>query len=528
MNQSPHDPNPTELDRAIRSLLIEPDGVTAARKEHSFARGLKRMRGDERSTARRRWIGPRLVAAAAVGVGLLVVVALAPSWNGNGSSTRIPELTSDASAAEALRWAGSVIAAEGDPAVGNGSVWHAVAVTTKDGAVSRVREQWLGTTDRTWEERDVSEASELGIDEGRRAIVDWRSAWVSSFDGDVQRGRGYRKPSASKPWEVPGMYFQSDVPGGMDVTTPMIGGPPPKVISRLVGGKQVPVNDPAPDASKLRPLYISATVSKEEGTRRWVEAAATSQDPEDLRRATEIFLRTTRGHFIGLANDANPRARRTTTIKQLIHLLTIARSSPAAARVLYAEFAQMDDLKRLPDVEIDGKPAMRIQYDFVDLSGTREGELGGPAFERSLLDDTEAVLVIDKETGAPLRTESLDRTIWTELVPAERVRAVGDDAVICHEFFKDKVPCDALEGEGPLAEQADARAAGRQGQQFAEQYGGGDVRNQPNYASISRMRPMKLDSDGLPLDDPNEPLGFAESQWGQRIPIYPLAELPND
>lgn len=42
------------------------------------------------------------------------------------------------------------------------------------------------------------------------------------------------------------------------------------------------------------------------------------------------------------------------------------------------------------------------------------------------------------------------------------------------------------------------------------------------------MRPMKLDEDGLPLDDPDEPLGYAFSQWDQRIPIYPLAPLPND
>jgi hypothetical protein len=527
MNPTHHD-DQAALDDSIRALLIERHDVAAARRERSFASGLRRLPLNGAPQRRRRWTLPRLVAITAAGAAVLLVIALAPSLDRHGSSG-LPTLTSNASAAEALRWAGDAILAEGNPAVGSGRVWHAVSVTRKHGRLSGVHEQWLSTDDDTWEQRRVTRGRDKGIIDGHRGIVDWKSASVNSFDGNVQRSRGYRKPTADTPWQVASGVLQSDVTGGVDIMAPMIGGPPPRVVGRRVNGRMVPVKDPAPDASRIPPLRISATVTKEEGTRRWVQAASSSTDPDELKLATRIFLRTTRGHFIGLAADANPRARRATTIRQLVHLLTVARSTPEAAKVLYSEFAQMDDLKRLPNVRVHGRRAMRIQYDFADLTGTRDGELGGRSFQQQLLDETETVLVIDLETGAPLQTESLDRHISTELLPATRVDAIGTDAAICDDFFRGVVPCDALEGRGPLADRAQEIADSDMARQFAEQYGGGVIANLPNYATIiGTLRPMRLDTDALPLDDSKRPLGYARDLWGQRIPIYPLAELPED
>jgi hypothetical protein len=229
-----------------------------------------------------------------------------------------------------------------------------------------------------------------------------------------------------------------------------------------------------------------------------------------------------------MARDANPNARRATTVRQLLHLLTIARSRPEAMRVLYDEFAQIDKLRRLSNVVVDGRPALRIQFEFGDLSGTREVELGGPEMEQLLLDG-EVVLVIDRSTGAPLRTESVDRATWTELRPARLVQSLGDEPVLCREVLAEQVPCDLLEGRGRVAEKADQIARSPRFTAFGE-LGGGDVEPMAGYSSWNpdKLSHMRLDDDGLPLDDPDQPLAYTKSQWGQPVPIYPLAPLPDN
>ena len=164
MNKPPDHLDTPDVDDAIRTLLVEPDADISQRMEQSFARGLQRVQAGEAPSRRRRWTAPRLAAVSAAAVSLLVVAALAPSWDDSGSSTQIPKLTSDASAAEALRWAGNVIVAEGDPAVGDGPVWHAVSVTTRDGRETAATEQWLATDDDSWEERRVHWQREPGIE----------------------------------------------------------------------------------------------------------------------------------------------------------------------------------------------------------------------------------------------------------------------------------------------------------------------------------------------------------------------------
>jgi hypothetical protein len=502
------------FDDAVRGLLMVPANDLVAHERRSLSNTTGRLREVPLLATRkpRRRRAGTVVALATV---VVAAIALAPPFHSTDLTHSVPALTPDATAAETLQWAGHAVLVTEDPAVGDGAVWHAVAVTTRDGQVVGARERWLDTRSPAWSERALT-------------TTKWMQLWVSTFEDDLLRGRGYRRDASTGEWSVPPMFGQIDVPGGMNVSAEMFGGPPPRVIGRVVDGRERPIDDPAPDLESIKPYRVSATVGKEEATRRWVRAAARTTDTSDLERATEIFLRTTRGHFAGMARDANPNARRATTVRQLLHLLTIARSRPEAMRVLYDEFAQIDKLRRLSNVVVDGRPALRIQFEFGDLSGTREVELGGPEMEQLLLDG-EVVLVIDRSTGAPLRTESVDRATWTELRPARLVQSLGDEPVLCREVLAEQVPCDLLEGRGRVAEKADQIARSPRFTAFGE-LGGGDVEPMAGYSSWNpdKLSHMRLDDDGLPLDDPDQPLAYTKSQWGQPVPIYPLAPLPDN
>ncbi|MBC7460096.1 MAG: hypothetical protein H7287_01905 [Thermoleophilia bacterium] len=118
-------------------------------------------------------------------------------------------------------------------------------------------------------------------------------------------------------------------------------------------------------------------------------------------------------------------------IRPMLYLLTTVQATPQATRSLYAQIGHFETLERLPNVEVDGRVALRIRFDGVNLGTHRE-----------------RVLVIDASTGAPIRTESVDRSSYTEIARAHRVAAVGAASIICAEKF---APCELLAGTGPLA-----------------------------------------------------------------------------
>lgn len=465
------------------------------------------------------------IAATATTAAVLVAVALAPSGGPDGPSKSVPRLTPDASAAETLRWAGAAIVADGAGDVGSGPTWHSVQVTHTGDDVERVEERWLDVRSGNSEERSASRSS--GRDYRRGVDVSWTSAHVSTtLDGAVS-SRSYRRTDGED-W-VADQLGQADFPDGVRDFAPMIGGPPPKIISRLVDGRQVPVKDPAPDPAAITPLFIGATVSRDEATSRWIIAAERAHGPSDLERATAIFLRTTRGYFVDTGADANPRARRRTTVEQLLHLLQNARSTPEATRFLYERFADAADLRRLQDTEVAGRTLLRIQYDFGDISGApEERAAGGQLHTNLVLATEETVLLIDADDGSLFGTSTIDGATWTEHRPASRVERAGGSPIICHDVFPE-VPCDMLDGEGSVAELANDFARSEQSRQMVEQLGGDGLDHRPAYASvIGELGDMRLDKDGIPHVPLDRPIGLARSQWGQRVPVYPLQELPED
>jgi hypothetical protein len=497
-----------DIDDALRTLLVEPDAELEAALSTSRSNGHARLRAGQ-ATNRRTW-RPRTAVVALVGAAALVAVALAPNGRGSHHST-FPVLTANATAAEALRWAGAV-AADGAPSIGHGPIWHRVAITYRDREPSRLEERWTDPRSGHYLGYVANHLWDPKTGEPDRGIT----VGIGSWDGTTYRVRAYSRAVDGGPWSLPPVYAQFDAStDGSTFEADLLGGPGHRIISTRVAGRQQPVNDPEPPAGSYPPYRVSATVDREEGVRRWVRAVTSHASSTDAVRATAIFLRTTRGYFTGTGQDANPKARQATTIRQLVYLLTQVRATPEATRVLYEQFAALDHLKRLSDVTIDGRDAIRIQFETGDYSGSNEQRMDPTAGDYAVTHD-EVVLVIDRGTGVPIRTETLDRSGWTEIVELQRVSDIGSARYICRTDPWD-IPCDIVDEKNVVARQADALAASPRWSSIGE--------------SMGRSRflfDIPVDHDGLPVGDVDEPIATFSDDWGTKVPVLPLQPLPDD
>lgn len=534
-----NDNRSTDIDNAIRAALVNPDKDLIQAEHASDDRVRRELRARTAlaatSTPRRWFVRRRLAPIVALGLVICAVVAFAPPFldGGGGKTGSIPALPATASAREVLAWAGSAL--ERDTTGGSGGIWHAVLRQHRDGQLVGVQDYWY------------SQDGDLRAEFGTNSFDGKGWASLNAYDGKVERIRTYELVDGQ--WRVPvhpagphRMSMQWDIPGGRAPSGEPLGGPPPMMWDR--NGKAL--NADEQDLAKHPKRRVSATVSTAEAIHRWVRAAGKAKSDAELERATYIFLRTTRGEFLNDIRDRNEAAKRATTVRQLVRLMSVARLTPSASRAIYAQFAQLSHLKRLDDVTVGDRPAARIQYETGDISNT-EIVIADPNYGAQRLQLEETVLVIDRETGVLLRTESLDRKRWTDYVRSERVEKIGDGAASCDTPPAD-APCELLQDEGPLAERARQHARANN-----------DDTDGFSISSPYNAHPWlgHLDADGLPLDDYDEPITWpstpteaeklgvdyttcsgrtGEPKADPHIlypdpnvycdPLYPLAELP--
>lgn len=496
------------IDELVRALY----GVAGPKRDDavrdSRSAGLARLRGSRLAPSRSRRRLGRMIPALAVCGAILVAIALAPDHDGSRVS-RIPALTADADAAEALAWAGAIVSGQ-DGATGDGDVWHTVRVTRTNGVDTRISEEWV----------DVRDRQRLGI--GVRYFNDdhptesVQNISIVSQGKTTTRLRSYSRRPGDASWDVTPTDLAVDVTGdGATFMPEPFGGPSHRIISSRINGVQTPVRDPEPPKGSYLPFRISATVDRDEATRRWIAAVSGTASPAEVERATGLFLRTTRGFFAMPGMDANPRARQATTVRQLLHLLTNAPVTPEATSLLYDRFGRFDQLRRLSDIDVDGRPALRIQFETGDISGLPDERMD-PGMGDYMVKHAETVLVIDRATGRPVRTERLDGSAFTEFRPLERVKGLGLDPVVCRGGAF-AVPCELLRFEGQLARKADVRARSERSRSIGE--------------SLVRSRfqfDVPVDEDGLPVGDVDTPIGYIDNDWGTPVPVLPLQPLPKD
>ncbi|MBC7461469.1 MAG: hypothetical protein H7287_08910, partial [Thermoleophilia bacterium] len=381
--------NGEQLTQLLRTLYAAPNAgradaldVAEARARELTRERLRRVRIDGRGPGRAhvqrmRIIAVAVLVAAAVSVG----VALAPGGDPKIGAGRhvIAGLTDSASAAEALDWAGDVLVKSGG-AAGTGTAWHGVSRAYVDGELTTVTEQWFDPSNATYTAAAWGDAK-LGAE--RRQILQ-----VVSIDAaDTSRLRTYEKPEGAAAWKLPE------------------GERSPSEVQELPAGYGV------------RQRVLATSVQE------WLKVAGASPTEAELATATVRFGNLTRRSYFGgdspeFPTDTIPKpgddqsdpkvqarlqraieaGRDAQRIRPMLYLLTTVQATPQATRSLYAQIGHFETLERLPNVEVDGRVALRIRFDGVNLGTHRE-----------------RVLVIDAATGAPIRTESVDRSSYTEI-----------------------------------------------------------------------------------------------------------------
>jgi hypothetical protein len=209
------------------------------------------------------------------------------------------------------------------------------------------------------------------------------------------------------------------------------------------------------------PYRVSANRTLEDATREWVDAVRGATDEASLVQATKQLMASTRGYFAWNGQDRSLESIRTTSVRQLVYLIEHAPVSDAAASLIYREIAKLGDLKRLDDVEVDGRRAVRIQFAAISEKGV------APPVARGLEADTlleiertkrPSVLVIDAESGRIVRLESVDRHLRRELGRTSWEARIGAGVFWCDGIVPN-LPCSLERGTHPAALEADRRAA---------------------------------------------------------------------
>jgi hypothetical protein len=399
-----------ELDDALRALLDptghDPDVDLDRRADRS--RGATRVRLHMRyAEGGARWRGVRVAAVVAFAtLAVLVAVALVPGGGGSGGDapSALERLTPSASAGEVLESAADLVVGSGS-SVGTGDVWHGVTRTYHDADLVAVNEQWFDSTrpqylqaawgnDTTLEHRDVLLVDRVG-------------------DDDVQHIRTYVRPDGGDWQLMPGL----NPTNAMDVY----------------------------EGARQRQLVLAM--------HEWLDVVSREGASSDaLRAATFRFMGLTTDYFsmqpdIRIGDDGRPMMHRTGDFEQMrdvvrarqaVYLLTTVRATPRATAGLYELMGGLDALERLDNVTIGDRTGIRLRFDMSDAS---------------IAADRERVLVLDAESGDVIRTETVDRRSWTDVVPARRVAQVGDERELCSAV--DAVPCELLDGTGSVVATGD-------------------------------------------------------------------------
>ncbi len=398
-----------DLDAALRELL-DPSGHDPS---VDLDRRIDRSRGAARVRLRMayaegasRWRRVRVLALVSFAtLAVLVAIALAPGGGSDGGGVESPleRLTPSATAGEVLESAADLVVGSG-AAFGSGDVWHGATRTYHDADLVAVNEQWFDSTaprylqaawgdDTTLEHRDV-------------LLVD------RVEDDGIQRIRTYVRPDGEAWQLMPGLS-------------------PTNAMDVVQGARQ-------------RQLVLAM--------HEWLGVVSRDgASNQELRAATTRFMGMTTDYFSmqpDVRLDANGRpsmrgidhARLQDVVRarQAVYLLTTVRTTPRATAELYELMGGLESLERLPDVRIGDRIGIRLRFDPSD---------------ETLAVDRERVLVLDAETGDVIRTETVDRRSWTTVEPARRVEQLGDERVLCRDVKA--VPCDLLDGVGPVAAAGD-------------------------------------------------------------------------
>lgn len=402
------------LDDALRALL-DPTGHDPSidldrRMDRSRGAASVRLRMAYAEGASR-WRRVRVLAVVSFAtLAVLVAVALAPNdgqvGSGGGEPSPLERLTPTASAGEVLESAADLVVGEG-AAVGAGDVWHGVTRTYHDADLVAVNEQWFDSTaphylqaawgdDTTLEHRDVLLVDRVGAD-------------------GIQRIRSYVRPDGEA-WQL------------------MPGVGPTTAMDVVAGARQ-------------RQLVLAMHA--------WLDVVSRSgASDEQLREATTRFMGLTTDYFAlqpdirvdargraiiqGEGRDGFERMQDVVRARQAVYLLTTVRTTPRATAELYELMGGLASFERLSNVQIGDRTGIRLRFD--------------PSDETHVA-DRERVLVLDADTGDVMRTETVDRRSWTTVEPARRVAMIGDERVLCRDV--DEVPCDLIDGTGPVAAAGD-------------------------------------------------------------------------
>ncbi|MCW2974067.1 MAG: hypothetical protein JWN72_2340, partial [Thermoleophilia bacterium] len=451
-------PGGAELDAALRALVDGPvefgapfDGLV----DRSRVTNRVRLRMHVADGGRPRWRA-RVLVVALVAIAVLGAVALVPALRPGSDGSR--SLTATADAAETFAWAGDAIVADGTSGTGTGPVWHSVTEQYNAGVLRSVDERWVDTAS------DHTERTRFSVIPGDHTF---EAGLIVRSDGTTNQLRQLNRTERTVTWK-PMEGSNANSTHDLEPENGTILGPDGKF------------------------AYVGATVNRDEATVRWIRAVSSETSEAKLVRATRIFLRTTRAEFGTDPIDSDPRVLQATTVRQVIHLLGAAQVTPEATRVLYAQVAHVEGLRRLPDARLDGRDVVRIQFDLlaprndaIDLSTGQPVPPPSPA----VLAQQELILVLDAETGRPLRTTNAAGTYYTTIQPATRVAGVGDGRVTCTSRLT-SVPCDLFDPTSALGRLAEAQAESPQMRETARHSRG-----------ALDLQPYPLDSDGLPLDD---------------------------
>jgi hypothetical protein len=455
---------PLLIDRDLRDLLVRdlPEAYVEDAMSLARTRLAAELETQPPRAPRRRLAWPRMLpvrVAFALGVLLAVlVVAVAVDPFDDGSA---PHLAKDATAAEALTFAGGALDEQRD--LGPGHVLHATRLTRTDGVVTERVESWIDVESPRFRIARITR-EQLG---GRMMLQ------VEDFDGTVERRRTY--DSNGQRWTLAAStQGQVDIPGGAAPAAQAFGGLVTHPVPEELGGAQAtgPIElsdaEVAARATKLRRMAaaeprgrVSVNATIEQALRTWIEAVRGARDEQQLVRPTVAFMASTRGFFYGLGDDATPAAIRATSVRQLLYLAEQAPIDADALRFLYGRIGHLGDLERLSDVTVDGRRAARIQFDGVRLDAIDPAAYVDPADAASLLrglQRTPVVAILDLESGLIVRLESVDRSVVLELDAPAYVVRVGAGAAACGPGSEFGEPCALLDRTGPLARRADAQA----------------------------------------------------------------------
>lgn len=408
-------------DKNLRRLLEDGldgaayDELESASRERTL-RELNEIRTRSASQRARRQRLTFVIAAAvltAIAISGAIALAPDPAPNKTGTEDPTPGLTATASAAEALAWAGDVVVAEGSGDSGSGPVWHGSSRTYHDGTLSTVNEQWFDTTS---EQNLLLAWGRSTRDDDVHDVL-----LIDRVDADgVHRLREFERPGPEDSWDFPKN-------GDLNPTRAMD-------IPHGRGDRQGQLAD---------------------AMRAWLAEVTDGASQAELARATSAFLRSTPDYFSAdpewahdsFGENGQPsdeqmqeyeRVRAAVPNRQVLYLLTTVQATPQATAELYRTIGGFEKLDRLSNVKIDGRTVIRVRFD------PSSPEMN-PYRER--------VLVIDAGTGRPVRTETLDRSAWTELEPAKRVAKVGDGSVLCADGSPDD--CELVDNAGPAAQLGD-------------------------------------------------------------------------